>query len=514
MASLLLRQRKASAFGVSGILQGNMELIRLRLEMKSQAFLSVGIKIRKYSSGQSSSNFDFTDLTCPHMWYPTARRKKCKVFLHVGPTNSGKTYHALKQLESSASGIYCGQERDEVDGARHKAVTVEMADVTSHYHCAVIDEIQMLGCKTRGFSFTRALLGIAADELHLCGDAAAVPLIQEMLKVTDNNVEVQTYERLSPLVPLEVPLGSFSNIKTGDCIVTFSRQKIYKFKKQIQDGGKHLFSVVYGSLPPETRTRQAMMFNDETTYSTRDKADCRQSWPVWTQIFGEVTCLRADDLPFLHSSLTVPSPVLEQAGLLPSFDLLYMYSCLHPNSGFYQILEHFLENAKLSENYFISNCEDILKVAALVDQLPLGLHEKYLFCLSPVDMDDEISAQGLTQFAENYAKKGIVRLQEIFTPGALRVPKTYSKMKELESIHQVLDLYIWLSFRFEDSFPDHKLASSQKATCSLLIEDFLERLGCWPKPSARKLSTRSRLNSLFSKDTYKRRALGRSEREL
>lgn len=48
----------------------------------------------------------------------------------------------------------------------------------------------MLGCKTRGFSFTRALLGIAADELHLCGDPAAVPLIQEILTVTGDHVEV------------------------------------------------------------------------------------------------------------------------------------------------------------------------------------------------------------------------------------------------------------------------------------------------------------------------------------
>lgn len=48
----------------------------------------------------------------------------------------------------------------------------------------------MLGCMTRGYSFTRALLGLAADELHLCGDAAAVPLVQEMLKVTGDVVEV------------------------------------------------------------------------------------------------------------------------------------------------------------------------------------------------------------------------------------------------------------------------------------------------------------------------------------
>lgn len=48
----------------------------------------------------------------------------------------------------------------------------------------------MLGCPTRGFSFTRALLGISADELHLCGDPAAVPLVQEILSVTGDDVQV------------------------------------------------------------------------------------------------------------------------------------------------------------------------------------------------------------------------------------------------------------------------------------------------------------------------------------
>ena len=49
---------------------------------------------------------------------------------------------------------------------------------------------QMLGCRTRGFSFTRALLGISADELHLCGDVSSVPLIQGILKVTGDDFEV------------------------------------------------------------------------------------------------------------------------------------------------------------------------------------------------------------------------------------------------------------------------------------------------------------------------------------
>ena len=36
------------------------------------------------------------------------------------------------------------QERDEVEGAKHTSVTVEMAEVTTEYQCAVIDEIQVL----------------------------------------------------------------------------------------------------------------------------------------------------------------------------------------------------------------------------------------------------------------------------------------------------------------------------------------------------------------------------------
>ncbi|XP_047946245.1 DExH-box ATP-dependent RNA helicase DExH16, mitochondrial-like [Salvia hispanica] len=526
MGSLLLRRRISRS-----LLPDNTDFYCSTWEPKFRTSCGIYECLRKLSSSTPRVKFDFTDLTRPHTWYPVARRKKRNVILHVGPTNSGKTYHALKRLELSPSGIYCGplrllawevaqrlnkanvpcelitgQEREEIDGAKHKAVTVEMSDVNSDYSCAVVDEIQMLGCKTRGFSFTRALLGICADELHLCGDPAAVPLIKEMLKVTDDVVEVKYYDRLSPLVPLDVPLGSFSKIRTGDCIVTFSRYEIYKMKRLIEDQRQHMCSVVYGSLPPATRSRQATMFNDENNgfdvlvasdaigmglnlnisriiFSTLKKFDgiemrdltvseikqiagragrYKSKFPI-----GEVTCLKADDLPLLHSSLSSPSPTLEQAGLFPSFDLIVMFSRLHPTYGLKQILEHFVEHAKLSDNYFITNCEEMLKVAAVIDELPLTLSDKYLFVMSPVDMEDDISSQGLTQFATSYSTNHTVRLKEIFTPGTLKIPKSHKQLKELESIHKVLDLYVWLSFHMDECFPDRELASSQKAICSM-----------------------------------------------
>lgn len=43
-------------------------------------------------------------------------------------------------------------------------------------------------------------------------------------------LQIHYYDRLSPLKPLEEPIGSFLNVKRGDCIVTFSRREIYKYK--------------------------------------------------------------------------------------------------------------------------------------------------------------------------------------------------------------------------------------------------------------------------------------------
>uniref|UniRef100_F6HDS1 ATP-dependent RNA helicase SUV3 DEXQ-box helicase domain-containing protein n=1 Tax=Vitis vinifera TaxID=29760 RepID=F6HDS1_VITVI len=167
MPSSFLLRRHLSFSGISPTFHGTMEPFHRHLELRFRILVGVCNRIRQFSSSSSTSKLDFMDLTHPHTWYPNARRKSRKVIMHVGPTNSGKTHHALKRLESSSSGIYCGplrllawevakrlnkanvpcdmitgQEREEIDGAKHKAMTVEMADVTSDYHCAVIDEIQ------------------------------------------------------------------------------------------------------------------------------------------------------------------------------------------------------------------------------------------------------------------------------------------------------------------------------------------------------------------------------------
>lgn len=231
------------------------------------------------------------DMRSPGEWYPGARNMRRKIIMHVGPTNSGKTYHALQRLESANAGWYggplrllaheifnrmnnkgikcnlmTGEEIRIVDvNAPITSSTVEMFSESATYDVAVLDEIQMLSNPQRGFSWTSALLGLKAKEIHLCGEEAAVPLVSKIAKELGEEIEVKTYQRLSPLQTERKPLLSYRNIRKGDCIVAFSRKSIFSIRNQVEKESGLKCALIYGALPPETRSMQADIFNDSNS---------------------------------------------------------------------------------------------------------------------------------------------------------------------------------------------------------------------------------------------------------
>lgn len=58
---------------------------------------------------------------------------------------------------------------------------------------AVLDEVQMLGDKGRGWSWTRVLLGLPAAQLHLCGDPAAADLLGQLATSCGDQLTVKRY---------------------------------------------------------------------------------------------------------------------------------------------------------------------------------------------------------------------------------------------------------------------------------------------------------------------------------
>ncbi|KAF4635390.1 hypothetical protein G7Y89_g2698 [Cudoniella acicularis] len=230
------------------------------------------------------------DLRHPVEWYPKTRALQRTIHLHVGPTNSGKTYHALKRLEEAKTGIYAGplrllahevytrfnakgkkcalitgEERripEGLDVMMHSC-TVEMVPLNAKVEVAVIDEIQMMGDEERGWAWTQAFMGVEATEVHLCGELRTVQLISKLCTAMGDKLVIHKYERLGPLKLESRSLdGNLKKLQKGDAMILFSRVAIHAMKSNIEKLTGKRCAVVYGSLPPETRASQAALFND------------------------------------------------------------------------------------------------------------------------------------------------------------------------------------------------------------------------------------------------------------
>ncbi|CAD2214634.1 RNA helicase [Angomonas deanei] len=227
----------------------------------------------------------------PHDWYPLARYTRRRFYFHCGPTNSGKTHTAIETLIAARSGVYCaplkalagqvwqtinargtpcdlmiGDERRFAGGAEHVSCTVEMTPVDAQVDVAVIDEVQMIGDTERGWAWTRALLGLPAREIHLCGEARAIPLIKKLLYSTFElkHLEIVPHDRLVPLTITPCLNGDLKQVENGDCLVCFSYKNVLHFKRTLNNLlGAHRVKVsyIYGGMPFEVRQFQMTQFN-------------------------------------------------------------------------------------------------------------------------------------------------------------------------------------------------------------------------------------------------------------
>ncbi|KAJ2898909.1 hypothetical protein MKZ38_003593 [Zalerion maritima] len=269
----------------SAFVEGNVKGLDKEIKYSFSKFLFNTTHDEAITSAQLAlANFQH-----PEEWYPATRALQRTVHLHVGPTNSGKTYHALQALQKAKSGVYAGPLRllahevysrfqsqgipvALVTGEEQRfpdadnylvACTVEMSPLNQILDVAVIDEIQMIADNQRGWAWTSAVLGLMAKELHLCGEERSVDIIKSICAKTGDKLVIHRYERLNTLETMPKSLdGNYRKLEKGDAIVSFSRVGLWALKRSIERKTGKRCAIVYGGLPPETRAQQAALFND------------------------------------------------------------------------------------------------------------------------------------------------------------------------------------------------------------------------------------------------------------
>ena len=516
--------------------------------------LAVHIENRHKSKIERYQTMDAkTDLTKPHEWYLHARLDRRKVIFHGGPTNSGKTHAALQTLMASTKGLYVGplrllaaevyetltskgvyanlmtgQEKRFIAFATHTVATVELTPDYEDFDVAVIDEIQMIADPHRGHAWTRALMGLRCKEIHVCGGMEAVPLVQKLIEACGDEFELREYHRFSPLIPLTESLaktpssaGSYRNVEPGDCVVAFSRADIFAIKREIESTTKHKCCVIYGSLPPETRTAQARRFNNpDSGYDVLVASDAigmglnlsikriifnsmfKSNGEMTVQLDhssvkqiagragrrnssfpeGEVTCRDPRDMEYLLKCMTTEIPTVPKAGLLPTAShiesfaaALKTYKLLsndHHYDHLHLMLDQFSEMATLQGDYFFCRQTSMRTIAHNLVHVPISMRDKYTLCMAPVSVSNRRNMTTLLKFAEKLAQGQASGLST--NSISLKQAKSFDDLASLCELHNDLDLFLWLHGRFPGNAMEQQTALTLKQRAIECIEEGLQ----------------------------------------
>ena len=258
--------------------------------------------------------------------YMVTRRMKRKIYIHLGDTNTGKTYNAVERLKTAKKGVYLsplrilalenydklnnegivcdlmtGEEEIIKENSTHVSCTIEKVNLKQSYDIAVIDEIQMISDTQRGIAWSRAVLGLRCNEIHICGAMNAKELLIKILEDCEDDYEIKEYHRNIPLI-VETKNFSYNDVQEGDAIVVFSKKRVLEIAQDYSNKNIKT-SIIYGDLPPEVRKMQYEQFinKENKVLVTTDAIGMGVNLPIRRIIFMSIRKFDGEEVRELTS---------------------------------------------------------------------------------------------------------------------------------------------------------------------------------------------------------------------
>ena len=464
--------------------------------------------------------------------FPLARALKRKIIFHVGPTNSGKTYAALKELEAATTGYYLaplrllalegyenlrkegvatslitGEEEIIDDESTHISSTIEMMNISVDVDVCVIDEIQMIADRDRGWAWANALMGAPAKKVVLTGSGDALPAVKELCNYLGEELEIVEFERKNELVMMSRPV-SMRKIAKQTAIVAFSRREVLSLKQQLSE--KYRVSVVYGNLSPEVRREEARRFREgesEILVAT-DAIAMGLNLPIKTLLFakdnkfdglrrrellptevlqisgragrygfeekGYVGALDENALHTITKAFHTPLPDLElPVSVMASLDHVMLIGEILETDDLITILGFFAENMEFEGPFVAANIDSMLEIAAIVSEYDLDLRTRYHLACAPASISSPYIESVLHRYIRQIeAGKKVLYIPPRDLPA---FAQTNDMLLNAEDRVREISLYLWLSFKFPELFEDTQKAIEARVRLNTFIESSLRK---------------------------------------
>jgi ATP-dependent RNA helicase SUPV3L1/SUV3 len=464
--------------------------------------------------------------------FPLARQLKRKIAFHVGPTNSGKTYTALKELKEATTGYYLaplrllaleGYENLKSDGVHaslitgeeeiideestHISSTIEMMNISVDVDVCVIDEIQMISDRDRGWAWANALMGVPAKKVILTGSVNALPAVQELCEYLGEALEIIHFERKNELEMMSYPT-SIKKIEPQTAIVAFSRRDVLSLKQQLSE--RYSVSVVYGNLSPEVRREEARRFRElesQILVST-DAIAMGLNLPIKTLLFakdnkfdglrrrellptevsqiagragrygleekGYVGALDDNALATITSAFHAPLPDIElPVSVMASLEHVMLIGEILETENITTILGFFADNMEFEGPFIAANIDSMLEIAAIVDEYHLDLKTRFYLSCAPAS----IGSPYIESVFHRYIKQVEAGGQVLYIPprDLPAFAQTNDMLLNAEDRVREISLYLWLSFKFPDIFQDVEKALQARVRLNNYIENSLRQ---------------------------------------
>ena len=523
-----------------------------------------GLKLKKQREALLARTIrDFKNL------FPVARELRRKLIFHVGPTNSGKTYQAMKALEKADTGYYLaplrllaleGYENLKSDGvaaslitgeeqivdeyATHISSTIEMLNFNIDVDVCVIDEVQMINDRDRGWAWVNAIIGAPAKNVYMTGSLDALEAIEALAQWLGEELEVIYFERKNPLSVMThaTPLNQ---IESQTAVIAFSRKDVLQLKQQLSRN--YTVSVVYGNLSPEVRREEARRFREGETevLVATDAISMGLNLPIKTILFskdnkfdgerrrklqpteiiqiagragrygmeekGYVGALTPAILQTVHEQFHKPLPKISlPLNVMANLEHILLVGKILETKNLEEILHFFIKHMTFDGPFRVANLETLIEIAKYTDEYDLDLSSKYHMACAPLSTQSPYLVQIFSSYIAHMEQQKPVPYLESKLYG--EYAESMETLLHIEDLVKEVSLYLWLNYRFPEIFFEPDKAIRARKTLNDYIEktlknaQFVPRCRLCTKPLALD-SKHAICNSCFRK----RRHLGPSE---
>ena len=464
--------------------------------------------------------------------YPLARELNRKLYFYVGPTNSGKTYTAMQEMINADTGTYLaplrllalenyeslissnipaslitGEEEIFNEDAGHICSTIEMINFNLEVDISVIDEVQMLADSDRGWAWVNAILGTPASKVIMTGSVNALDIVKKIASYLGEELNIVKFKRKNPLKVLDKHI-TFSKIRKATALIAFSRKEVLSLKSKLSK--YHKVSVLYGNLSPEVRKEEAKRFRDGKSdiLIATDAIAMGLNLPIKTLLF--TTDTKFDGI---SQRKLLPNEVIQIAGkagryghheignigatskkVLEHIENMFLSTIptikppvkvkatseqieslsIHLNTkSLMKILKYFSKYMKYEGPFKAVNIKTMIELAEILDQKSdLSLEDKYLLSSAPINIRSPLIKNGYLEYVNAILHHRVVKYKvNSKTKG---VAQTQKELLIAEDEVKKISLYLWLSYKFSELFPDKEKAETMRIKLNRYCENSLK----------------------------------------